>query len=232
VAARDSSAYQVFTALRSRILSGELAGGTRLSGRPRLVAEWRLSLYKVRQVETWLAAEGLIRVESGHGTFVQAPVEPAVLLVAAEAAVQLALVEYLNRYGYRLVAAASPAEGLEGLGQDSAVALVLIDVCRLTPGVGVDFIRRVRRRWPQIPLAVIVSDLDQLAPLRGGPEWPLLIMIKPIHTRQVDEVLRLTLPRVAPPSETTTASGSAVPGSVTAPKHRRARHSSRPRVAQ
>jgi CheY-like chemotaxis protein len=152
----------------------------------------------MRQVEAWLAAAGLIRAEPGRGTTVQTPVAPTVLLVTGEAVVEELLVENLARGGYCLVAAASPAEGLAVLGRDAAIALVLIDFGNLTPADGIKFIRRVRHRWPQIPLAVLVTETAVLTPLRGTPEWPLLIVPKPMQSRQLDELLRLTLLQGAP----------------------------------
>ncbi len=158
----------------------------------------------VRQVQGWLAAEGLISVEPGRGTFVRAPVGPAVLLVAAEATVEEPLAERLTECGYRLVAAPGPAEGLAALKRDAAIDLVLIDICNLALADGVQFIRLVRHRWPRVPLAVLVTALAQLLPLCGTPEWPLLIVTKPIHPRQLDELLRLTLPQAAASRQPTT----------------------------
>jgi hypothetical protein len=41
---------------------------------------------------------------------------------------------------------------------------------------------------------VLATEFADLAPLRGTQEWPLLVVSMPIHTAQIDELLRLTLP--------------------------------------
>lgn len=58
---------------------------------------------------------------------------------------------------------------------------------------GIEFIRTVRRRWPQIPLAVLTGHPQDLVELHGTLEWPILILAKPVFSQQIEETLRLTL---------------------------------------
>jgi DNA-binding transcriptional regulator YhcF (GntR family) len=194
VAVWRSRSQQVYATLRARILGGQIPPGAKLSNQRALAAEWQVSVSTMRQVLARLEAESLISSEPGRGTFVRGPATPAVLIVTAVAAVEALLVEHIAGKGYRVVAATSPREGLAALEQDASIALVLIDVRSPTPADGVRFIRLVRNRWPTVLLAALASDLAQLAPLRGTQEWPLLIVSMPIHTAQIDELLRLTLP--------------------------------------
>jgi GntR family transcriptional regulator len=64
-------ARRLYLLLRDRILSGELAPGTRLPGEPSLAADHAISRVTVRRALDSLASEGLIHRRPGAGTFVR-----------------------------------------------------------------------------------------------------------------------------------------------------------------
>jgi len=56
--------------LTARIISGELAPGTRLPTEAQLQTQWSVSRSVVREAMKILASQGLVRIEQGRGTFV------------------------------------------------------------------------------------------------------------------------------------------------------------------
>jgi CheY-like chemotaxis protein len=186
-------AQRVYLALRDRIIRGELPVGMQLLPHAALAAEYGVAPVTVRQVLAHLEAEGLVSLEQGRGTFVRAPVLPAVLIVEDDGAMRALLEEYVSRAGYRPIPVATPAEGLACLAQDASIALVFSDVHMPDKESGLDFIRRVRRRWSALPLVAITGYPDDLAGLHGTPECPVLILTKPLWAHQIEETLRLTL---------------------------------------
>jgi signal peptidase len=112
--------------------------------------------------------------------------------------VRRVLSTYVTRGGYRAVDAAGPTEGLAALEADPSIRLVISDVCMPTSNAGLDFIRAVRRRWPELPLAAVTGYPDDLAELHGTPECPVLILPKPFRAHQIGEVLRLGAHPAAP----------------------------------
>jgi CheY-like chemotaxis protein len=186
-------AQRVYLALRDRIIRGELPVGMQLLPHAALAAEYGVAPVTVRQVLAHLEAEGLVSLEQGRGTFVRAPVLPAVLIVEDDGAMRDLLEEYVSHAGYRPIPVATAAEGLACLAQDAAIALVFSDVHMPDKESGLDFIRRVRRRWSALPLVAITGYPDDLAGLHGTPECPVLILTKPLWAHQIEETLRLTL---------------------------------------
>ena len=184
---------RVYTALRERILGGELQPGDKLPRYLELAAQFGVAPMTVRQVLARLEEEGLVVRRLGRGTFVQEPSRPAVLIVDDDSAVRAVLADYVGRSGYRAIAVGDPAEALGQLERDPAVALVLAGVRMPTVPLGTAFIRAVRRRWPDLPLAALTACPGDLAELHGSPECPVLILPKPIRESQVEEVLRLAL---------------------------------------
>jgi signal peptidase I len=127
-------------------------------------------------------------------------VEPAtVLVVDDDPTVRGILSAYVTGGGYRAVEADGPARGLAALEGDATISLVLSDVRMPTSDAGLDFIRAVRRRWPELPLAAVTGYPDDLAELHGTPECPVLILPKPFRAPQIREVLRLGARPAAPP---------------------------------
>jgi CheY-like chemotaxis protein len=192
-------ALRVYEALRERIRSGELAPGAKLASHTELAAEFGVAPLTMRQVLSRLEEEGFVSREQGRGTFVQARAVPAVLIVDDELSPRAVLSDYVTRAGYRAIEATGPAEGLARLRDEPSIALVLSDVRMPDRPVGVEFIRQVRRKWPELPLAAVTAFPDDLAELQGTPECPVLIVPKPFRAAQVHEVLRLAL-RLAAPS--------------------------------
>ena len=194
-------ARRVYDTLRARIVGGELSAGDQLPAYVALAAQFGVAPLTVRQVLAALEAEGLVSREQGRGTFVRTPTVPAVLIVDDEPAVRELLSRFVEQGGFRAIAVEHPADALALLESERRVALVLSDVRMPMTRDGVAFIRTVRRRWPALPLAAVTgypADLDELL---GTPEWPVLILTKPVRLPQILEVLRLTVSPVgaAPP---------------------------------
>jgi CheY-like chemotaxis protein len=191
---------RVYSALRERILEGELVPGTKLPPHTQLAAEFGVAPLTLRQVLAVLEQEGLLSREQGRGTFVRARATPAVLVVDDDALLRAVLREHVIRAGYRPVEADGPAAGLAALERDSAIGLILSDIRMPTTGDGIAFIRAVRRRWPTLPVAAVTGYPGDLDALHGTPECPVLILPKPFRASQIEEVLRLALHPAAPSS--------------------------------
>lgn len=190
---------RVYAALHERISSGQLAPGAKLPPHLELAAEFGVAPMTVRQVLGYLEQQGLVLRRPGRGTFVQAPVRPRVLVVEDGSMPRTLLSDYVEQVGYHTITASGPAEGLAALDSDSAIALVLSDVRLPDAATGSDFIRAVRRRWPELPVAAVTTSPDDLAELHGRPECPILILPKPFRSSQIKEVLHLALTRAGIP---------------------------------
>jgi CheY-like chemotaxis protein len=189
---------RIYLALRERILSGEFPPDSQLPPHTRLAAEFGVAPLTIRQVLARLADDGLLSLEQGRGTFVRSRQPASVLVVDDDPVAREIVREFVGAAGYRVVEAGSPSEALAALGRETGIALVLSDVRMPTRDKGVEFIRAVRRTWPDLPLAAVTGYPDDLAELHGTPECPVLILAKPIRVQQVQEVLRLVLlPRAA-----------------------------------
>ena len=178
----------MYTALRDVILRGDYGPGARLPGYVELARQFGVAAVTVRQVLARLEQEGLLTRQQGRGTFVRAQVAPTVLIVDDDPQMRALLRTYTTRAGHRVVEATGPAEALEILARDGAIALVLSDVRLPGPSDGVTFIRTVKRRWPEVPLAAITTSPDDLAALHGRPECPVLILSRPVWEHQVRDV--------------------------------------------
>ena len=183
-------ALRVYHSLRARLAGGQLAAGDRLPSYVALAAEFGVAPLTVRQVLARLEEEGRVSREQGRGTFVRAPAVPAVLVVDDEPAVRQVLTAFVEQSGARAVAAAGPAEALAALEREPRVALVLSDVRMPAAADGIAFIRTVRRRWPGVPLAAVTGFPGDLDGLFDTPEWPVLVLTKPVRLAQILEVLR------------------------------------------
>jgi len=78
-------AQRVVTGLKERILSGDLAPGSKLPSESELVAAYAVSRTVVREAVTRLRAEGLVETFQGLGSFVLAVPEPTPFRVEASA---------------------------------------------------------------------------------------------------------------------------------------------------
>ncbi len=78
-----------------------------------------------------------------------------ILVVEDEADLAVTYDRLLRRQGYRVVTAASRAEGLESI-ESAPPALVIADL-RLPDGNGIDIIRAARAREPRVPVIVVTG---------------------------------------------------------------------------
>ena len=188
-------AQWVYTSLRERILNGEFGEEGKLPSHTQLASEFGVAPLTMRQVLARLEDEGMVSREQGRGTFVRKHSTPAVLIVEDSADMRALISAHVERAGYRAIAANGPAEGMAALEATPHIALVFSDVRMPETESGIAFIRAVRRRWPELPLAALTGYPDDLAELHGTPECPVLILSKPIWAHQIQEALRLALHR-------------------------------------
>ena len=80
-----SLAERVVTALKDRILTGDLAPGVKLPSETELVEEYAVSRTVVREAVTRLRAEGLVETFQGRGSFVLAVPQPSSFSLEASA---------------------------------------------------------------------------------------------------------------------------------------------------
>ncbi|SRR5579884_10140 len=186
-------ARRVFLALSNEIQAGNLPVGTKLPANNDLAAKYGVSAVTMRNVLNRLQDAGLVSVEHGRGTFVRTASEPAVLVVEDEENHRRALRYHVEREGYEVLEASGPGEGLKMLENGSKVAMVFSDVRMPDKEHGIDFIRTVRRRWPDLPLAAVTAYPDDLAGLHGTPDCPVLILAKPILGQHIAEALSMAL---------------------------------------
>ncbi len=188
-------ARRVYAALHDRIVRGGLAPGTRLPSHRELATEFGVAPLTVRQVLSHLEERGLVSREVGRGTFVRQPTLVSILIVDGTPSMGAFLADYVGRAGYHAITASCVADAFETLANDPAIVLILCDLRVPTPAEGVRLIEAVRRRWPDVPAAAMITELDDLAGLFGAAEWPLLVLPKPISLGLLDELLRLIASR-------------------------------------
>jgi CheY-like chemotaxis protein len=154
----------------------------------------------MRYVLSRLEEDGLIARRPGRGTIVCRRESPAVLIADDEAAIRALLRRHVERAGYAVLEAATPDAALARLESEPDIALVLSDIHMPDAEGGVAFIRTVRRRWPELPLAAVTGFPEDLAALHGTDEYPVLTIPKPFRSHQIDEALRLGLGARRPPA--------------------------------
>jgi DNA-binding transcriptional regulator YhcF (GntR family) len=184
-------ARRVFTALQDRIARGDWPPGTRLPSHRDLAVEFGVAPLTVRQVLSQLEEQGLVSRQVGRGTFVRQVQSPAILIVEADAQMAAFLAEYVRRAGFSALTVTRPADALALVANDPTVLLVLSDLHLPSLRDGTALIRALRQRWPQLPVAAMVTTLDDLADLFGSAEWPLQIVPKPITLGLLDDLLHL-----------------------------------------
>jgi CheY-like chemotaxis protein len=187
-------ARRVYDSLRGRFATGALAAGDRLPSCVALAAQFGVAPLTVRQVLARLEEEGRVSRQRGRGTFVRAPAAPAVLVVDDEPVVRQVLTAFVEQGGARAVTAVGPAEALAVLEREPQVSLILSDLRMPAAADGVEFIRTARRRWPAVPLAAVTGFSGDLDGLFDTPEWPVLVLTKPVRLAHILDVLRLLSP--------------------------------------
>lgn len=188
-------AQRVYTSLRERISNEEFPTDSKLPSHTELATEFGVAPLTVRQVLARLEDEGMVSREQGRGTFVRVQSTPIVLIVEDSPDMRALLRMHVERIGYRAITADGPSEGLAALKSNSDIAMIFSDVRMPEKEAGIAFIRAVRRRWPDKPLAALTGFPDDLAELHGTPECPVLILSKPVWAHQIEESLRLALRR-------------------------------------
>jgi CheY-like chemotaxis protein len=184
---------RIFEALVHSMQNGQLTPGTQLASHTELAADYGVATLTLRHVLAKLEDDGWIIREQGRGTFVRKRLTPAVLIVDDDPQIVRVLTKHVQQVGFRPVSPAHLKEGLALLHEDNSIALVLSDIRMPDKVPGIEFIRTVRRRWPHLPLAVLTGYPEDLTELHGTPEWPILILAKPVFPPQIEEALRLTL---------------------------------------
>jgi methanogenic corrinoid protein MtbC1 len=174
-----SRARRVYHVLLDRIRSGELAPGTRLPSHTRLAEAFGVAPLTMRQVLARLEADRLVVRERGRGTFVRAAEGPRVLIVAADPAERADLVAQIRLAGRRALLAATPAEGMAALEREPSLTLVVVDLHLPEASDGLTFVRRLRRRKPDLPIAVLNPTRRQRSRLEHTVAPPLLTVGDP-----------------------------------------------------
>jgi CheY-like chemotaxis protein len=186
-------AQRVLDAVRERIATGEWQAGTKLPAHTELAETYGVAPLTVRQVIARLEREGLVVREHGRGTFVRRAALPAALVVDDDPNVRNLLAEHVRAMGLRALPAANAAEAMAALIADPAVALVLSDVRLPDPSEGIELIRTIRRRWPELPVAAVTAYPQDLDGLHGTPECPVLVLAKPFRAQQLREAIRFAI---------------------------------------
>lgn len=188
-------ANRVYTSLRDRILGGEFTPGMKLPPHTELATQFGVAPLTMRQVLGRLEEEGLVSREQGRGTFIREFTTQAVLIVDDQPEMRALLRIHVENAGHRAITGAGPEEGLAALESDPGIAFIFSDVRMPDKQDGIEFIRAVRRRWPELPLAVLTGFPDDLDELHGTPEWPVLVLSKPAWAHQIQEAMRMALGR-------------------------------------
>jgi MerR family transcriptional regulator, light-induced transcriptional regulator len=193
------TARRVYQLLLDRIRSGELAPGERLPSHTRLAEAFGVAPLTVRQVLARLEADNLLSREWGRGTFVRGPEGPRVLVVIGDPALRAAVVDQVERAGWRTMLAVTPAEGLAALDRESSLVLAIVDLRLSAPTDGLRFVRDLRRRKPALAVAVLDPTGRQTTRLEHSVGPPPVIVRHPI-VDQLAQMLRAEVGGALAPS--------------------------------
>ncbi|HEV7663339.1 MAG TPA: PAS domain S-box protein [Chloroflexota bacterium] len=198
---------RIYQSLVERIRSGELPPGAQLPPHKRLASDFGVAPMTIRQVLARLEEDGLVSRQVGRGTFVRAPQGPRILIVASAPLSATLADQVTGRTAHAVDVTASADEAAALLAAEPGLSLVLIEV---GPGAAsVDTVRTIRRRWPRLAVAAVVATMNDLLPLQGTPECPVLVLSSPPRADQVSEVVRLAVASTAKPEADTTTAGMA-----------------------
>ena len=141
-----------------------------------------------------LSDQDALPLESTAGQRKPASVPPSTILLVEDDPMQLTLLcEYVRHAGCTPVIADGPTAALAALEADASIRLAFSDVRMPDKAGGIGFIRHMRQHWPNIPLVVLSAYEDDLIELRGTPEYPVLLIPKPIRRWQIEDALTLLL---------------------------------------
>src|ERR671916_734688 len=155
-------ASRVYESLRRSIAGGELSPGTKLPAHTELAQQFGVAPLTMRMVLGQLETRGLVSREQGRGTFVRERTAAAVVLLAGDEEARATLSQQIADAGYQPVVVGEPREALGAVERDRTVALVLADLHLPDPEAGLAVVRAVRRRWPDLALAVITRLPEDL----------------------------------------------------------------------
>ncbi len=188
-------ARRVYAALRDRVARGVWPPGTKIPPHLELAAEFGVAPMTVRQVLARLEDEGILSRQVGRGTFVLPPTGPTILLAHPEEAMRAILAGHLAGAGRRTVSATTSIEALARVRDDPSVALVVAALRLPAASDGAAFVRAVRHRHADLPIALVVAMPDDLTDLFASPEWPLLVLPEPVRLGHLDQLVRLVVDR-------------------------------------
>jgi CheY-like chemotaxis protein len=183
-----SQTQRIVDTIKRQIQSGELKIGSQLQPHIELAKSFGVA---------HLEQQGFISRQHGRGTFVQMPVRPAVLLVDDDMESLELLDRYVKSQGHYTVTLGTPKQALDVLEQGRNVGLIISDVRMPHASDGINFIRQVRQRFPNVPLAALTGYPDDLAVLHGTPECPILILAKPVFPEHVAMALKMAMDPIA-----------------------------------
>lgn len=153
----------------------------------RLVREGRLPAFKAGRSWRFDRTELAAWREQQRSS----PAGQRILVVEDSDAVRDAVRIAVEEMGYEVVAAATAAGGLAAL-QNRLPDLILLDL-QLPEGSGVDVIREVRSRDPDLPVIIITGYPDSDLMHRALKYSPLLVMEKPVDLNALMNAVRRTL---------------------------------------
>jgi CheY-like chemotaxis protein len=193
-----AQSQRVYDILLRHIRSGELRPGAQFPNINALAHEYGVSSVTVRTAMDRLEDAGLVRRRRGVGTFVETPPgRPTILIVDDEPAPRSLLSAQVQAEGFQTVEAQGPQEAMALLDRGPLPTMLLSDVRMPRREDGVRFVLSVRRRWPDLPVAVVTGFSEDLNEARLLPEWPIIEFSKPVTQEHLGHALRLVTRREA-----------------------------------
>ncbi|HZT05685.1 MAG TPA: response regulator [Chloroflexota bacterium] len=180
---------RVYEEIRRKIIDEVWPPGQQLPSHAELSVAFGVAPMTLRHALTALADDGFISLQHGRGTFVQTGPSTEVLVVDDEAAVRTLLREHIKDCGCGVIEANGPEAGIAALERNPRIGLVLSDVRMPSTTDGVEFIRTVSKRWPNLPIAAVTAFPEDLRDLHGRPECPVLIVTKPFQRHHIESVI-------------------------------------------
>jgi GntR family transcriptional regulator, arabinose operon transcriptional repressor len=188
-----TQAQRVVDSIRDQILSGSLPIGAQLPPHKQLAEDFKVAPLTARHALAFLETQGLISRQQGRGTFVMSRHRATVLVVDDDADIRELLTEQIQARHCAAFTASTPAQGLEMLKEHPQISLVISDVRMPNAKDGLRFIKAVRQGYPKLSLAALTGFPEDLTPLLGTADCPILILSKPIFPQHMDDLLRLVV---------------------------------------